>query len=1280
MVKVKRLPFTPLKRTALRKARRRIAAGAVPVGTREFTSTLTRVIPLADEVSDSVWQVAREAALTLRGIGPGSLFELVVDAHAAGWRFFASGKEREAFHLKRLFDPAAFNASLRALLGDELPLLSAESLRAVLGAPPRKVGRTTSVEVLSERLARAAGVKKADLASPPALITALAQALHASFATWSDLKVVDGEVGKVIDVVLADAGFTGPSLSRGWSQSLPVSNVKVGVPTIAFDERAGQIEEGTISARFAGVVARYLREVGDGDDPSKVVQSCVTTPNGNALSWLFGVGRKSFRSLSIEDLCAGLQVSSARGEAAVTSLREAMLKLPALSTLGDRAYPDARATLQGTADSLIANYVKRLVALQADARKIADTAVVPAVVAQRASEYGDVFLGMPFTADDLLALQAATFAEVETLTAALDTLMGHGSPAPGGYRTAIDAVDAFGAWVMRYNGVVGQVNARIKTLELPEALLLQPLFGGERWKSLVGLHDPEGRPVDVIPQLDAQLQDLVSRGDHAFDVMRSRYTLDFDKTLTGLRAEVRTAFELAARKGHGAQASEEGIELAARRKGLDAVARLVRRGAPSLAHALLAECLRQGLIRAGTGSERSLRGHLLSGEQEIYAHPLSRRRKLVWLEADGLRRLDIRSLLEVLESDAVSRRDVREQLLIAMARQALLLIGLPDRVEADAIRWEVPPQIANAPWADLRPINGECARSEVIKAFNAAFIVPTSGLLYRLNRQRFMERYDIRCFVGPTLLFAPKDQLWKPPAQYRVGAYGKWLNHAECPWDDTRERLNAVALARWLVKQAPLSNAEMQHSARALIAQLPHDWVVCCDFEGAPPYEGVFASDGTVSPWTRRTGYRLAPQRHFAGALLEGFKTASISPHGLTFELMLERDGLNVAQTSRRVTAAIPIAQPVAPAEQRWAPRFAMGLDLGEAGLGVCLKHLESGAEQTLLLRTRKAFKLARSEEHYRRRQQPRQTFRKQYNESPENAIKAAIGEVCGLIDNLIAKYDAVPVFESQAAAARGSNKMIARVYAGVLQKYTYVANNQAAQATRQSHWLGAGRWTFGLGADVLPAARQQTADELAAVRSPDAVFRDATGTPGVLVSGFRTSLICAQCGEDPLQLIDAAASAGQVAFVTDSEGVGTLEVADRKVRLRVEAPSQSPAVQRQARQRKRRSPWEACVDQTWTLTRKRDREALARTIRFGLRRAPVSIQTKGSSQWEFHCPCCQHIEQADVNAATNLVRRYVDRARAAAHARAGWLDPAVRTQFAPSVARKRVDSEAVAA
>lgn len=178
-------------------------------------------------------------------------------------------------------------------------------------------------------------------------------------------------------------------------------------------------------------------------------------------------------------------------------------------------------------------------------------------------------------------------------------------------------------------------------------------------------------------------------------------------------------------------------------------------------------------------------------------------------------------------------------------------------------------------------------------------------------------------------------------------------------------------------------------------------------------------------------------------------------------------------------------------------------------------------------------------------------------------------------------------------------------------------------------------------------------------------------GFPGVLASGYRTSLLCACCGEDVLAAVDAAVDGGQVSFTTDAEGAGVLDLGGRSLRINVEAPSPNPIVHKAARRKRRRAPWEALANRIWVLTRKTDRADLVATIRRGLRRPPASVKGHATSGWEFHCAACGNIAQADVNAATNLVRRYDDRVKKMAQARAQWDDAAVRAALAAELAER---------
>lgn len=299
-----------LKRSALRTARRQIARGCLPIGNRDINTTRTRLLPLAESVSDAVWNQARTAALTLRGFGSGSLFDLLLDLHASGMRLFSSNGEREGFLLKQKFDASKFDRAVADYFGEEMPKFTAANLRAVLVAMPRGGGPDTDAKVLATRIARAVGVKATKLNNPPGFLKDLAKDLADAFPTWKELSAANGEVGAVIDAAASMYGMRWPSLRRGWSFRLPEVPRELGAPTLAFDPNAPIIDETGDTARFAAIVARYLPESGGLADPAaaKGVQACITTTNANGLSWLLGVGMRGMLELPADTLADALGV------------------------------------------------------------------------------------------------------------------------------------------------------------------------------------------------------------------------------------------------------------------------------------------------------------------------------------------------------------------------------------------------------------------------------------------------------------------------------------------------------------------------------------------------------------------------------------------------------------------------------------------------------------------------------------------------------------------------------------------------------------------------------------------------------------------------------------------------------------------------------------------------------------------------------------------------------------------------------------------------------------
>jgi hypothetical protein len=792
------------------------------------------------------------------------------------------------------------------------------------------------------------------------------------------------------------------------------------------------------------------------------------------------------------------------------------------------------------------------------------------------------------------------------------------------------------------------------------------VLGGGRWKKLVETRDREPEAMIIRPQLQGQLAELLQRSESAFRALADAHSMSWDGVVAHEIEDEREELETARRRG---RLSDEAVKRAdlpvlARRRILDRIARVCRRAHGALGQALVDALLAQGIVKAGALSERSLKAYVFSGECAMHSSAYDPRKRLVVLERDALLALDVDAVFTTLEVAANRAALVRDALLVRFAREALLLSSLPAHVRPSAVALSGGNE--GLPWVDLRSGPEGLRRSEVIKAYVATFHSAASGLLHRLNKTQFIEQWDLRCFVGPTALFVPQSQPWTLPPQFRVGRFGAVLDAAGLRESVEKGPVDGASFARDLARWTRANkDAPSVKDAMQLLSQVPHRWAVACEFEGAPVYEGGLVSNGELISWGERRALQIVTPRHFAGELRAAFDEAKLSPHGLIFERHFERDGETIREVSRRVVAAIPVARPLVAAERAWEPRAVVGLDINEAHLGAVIRDLKTGEETQLLLPVRKTYRLAHSETRYRTRQQPRQQFRSAYSRAAEDAIKAAIGEVCSLIDNLIAHYRAIPVFESGLTRARASNQMVKRVFAGVVQHYAFLAGNQASNAIRQSHWFGGGRWSYpSVGMDLTPDAR--AAGPRVVKLDAAKAFRPAMGFPGVLVSGYRTSLICSACGLDAPALLDAAADAGQRVVTSDEEGIITLRVNGVDHRLRIERPSPNKATQDYARSKKRRSPWEVAANETWDLGKKRDRAALASMIKAGLRRPPASVQGRHTSKSVFHCPNvdCAIVFSAEVNAGANIARRYLDRVHGLRVAHDRWDDTAVRAQI----------------
>jgi transposase len=102
-------------------------------------------------------------------------------------------------------------------------------------------------------------------------------------------------------------------------------------------------------------------------------------------------------------------------------------------------------------------------------------------------------------------------------------------------------------------------------------------------------------------------------------------------------------------------------------------------------------------------------------------------------------------------------------------------------------------------------------------------------------------------------------------------------------------------------------------------------------------------------------------------------------------------------------------------------------------------------------------------------------------------------------------------------------------------------------------------------------------------------------------------------------------------------------------------------------------APRETVASTTFILTRKGERQKLAAAIKRSMRRPAQAHAGKRSRQDQFNCVFtdCKSSLQADINASTNLVRRYRDRLEKSTRAYSAWDEPAERERIAADLTLK---------
>lgn len=1274
----------------LKNFRRRLASvGTKPADTMlttKFKLDLPAGCPLREDAA--TFDECRKLYDVVEGCGNGTLTGFLFAVVLSGFRIFPDGAKAEIFANRSAYDEDAFQQALTEAAGAPLPNFTVKTLFKRLQTEVRARGNKDNrfvpevmVKEYRQTLVGKSLPKGANETFVDQLFEEMARELTSRYRSWNELTSDLLGSSEAVDEALRGFGEF-PSLAdmaRKASVKLPKGS------TVAFDPLVPFVDVrkiGTEAAPYAVVSTLLSYPESVGEERRPFVEQHLTTTNASGLSWLFNRGLELFAETGAEELCRLFHVPEDQAfrvvqiqNAARTTPKQSFFLKKGGTPLG---YHDFRSAFAGRINSWTANYLNRLEELQGLLGDLTDELRLPDLV--RDSED---FLATTDCRREEAEILCRSFArERDRAKTAVEHLLGAD---PSQVASDVAAIEECSRIVNRLFAIKEQIVNALRQAEDDKASRWNTLWSDVKgefapWEKLIRLPKLNGMSGGVPPaqeELDAILDryESVARGEatHFDDLMEWA-------TKTGAEGKVleKLAETEQQRADRRAPGKYNGRELALRLV-LQRVARVVRDRSDACA-----EDVRQWFAKENVFAERKDFNKFFSNRLgSLYVSPFSNRRHEGYKLTDGLtERADAvwNELLAFVKEKKGAYAPLSEAGETFMRLENLLMI-----MRIGALAKNVPSAVAALRLDDetaresvseglkLQLRQAEVPPSVLAKAFNV-YVSLLSGCLITLRRERFFLRTKFS-FVGNTaLVYVPKETSWSMPARYEVSP--AWTPIFE---NDVLVRLSAgeVEVAETFRRAAALwgrtTDPILQKALRELFHQLPHDWcyrVSVRNPDGATQ-EGrkVESRDVLILEKNGKYGTEIALGKVEALRLArlvgpsthkERLNRLLLDPGEVVGDMTLladqevlqeMKDGrANFIPTRLQFSLSVPITTPTETTgdeekSERKSSLFRriVAIDQGEKGFAFAVFRLEdagkAGAQPIAqgFVNIPSIRRLIARVHSYRKGKQSVQKFSQRFDSTMFTLRENVAGDVCGAIAGLMCRYRAIPVLERQVSNLANGGKQLELVYKMVNARFLD-DRIPTHSLERTSWWCGTSDW-------VLPDLWVEVPESYAAkakkgeiLENDGKFYRTLRVTPGAAVNAKWTSRICSQCGGNAMELIEKARDEKIKSVTLDENGKVTLF--GKTLRL-YKRPSEEQS--KKARRRNERAPWtESRAGVKLSL------DDFRRAVAENMRRQPKSLQSRDTSQSRYFCvftdcPCLNKEQHADINAAVNIGRRFLE-------------------------------------
>lgn len=797
--------------------------------------------------------------------------------------------------------------------------------------------------------------------------------------------------------------------------------------------------------------------------------------DANALSNVFGTTLQMWQNKSADDIQTYYNIPNHQKHI-IQPIQDIAKGLAADTFLKTKKshYADYRKVLQGNIDSWTSNYSKRLDALiQAlntdDEKSISKNLnTIKLKIKGIDIDYGTLFQGIDMDADGLYAFMDGLKAGIADTKTALQNMQGNVD------ESNFETVADFSESLSLFHGIIASINNNIKQYNDENNL--------KKKDAIQDIKHELPKKLDKIPHF---------RGSTLFDkdIYKQQTQTDFktlldtiDTQYKKLNPDINALVSVQKKRFHDTTDDFVLQFLFHRFVGS------MRNMSDTTKHIFIQYAFDNTWIT----NKKDINKYLFAHQGAFWRSPKSNSRHQPYtsLNCNAFSVPKIADFLSHFKAKVTDTKSYFEYIQCDFAYKSLCISGLEGDIPNKDFNVKTAKKADGEPLIILSPILKMILNNDVVSSSIAQKIFNTygsklRGMIFTLSRTQFMDKITLRRVGDEYLHYIPKDTQWEIPNH--IWNTDNPISRALETFGISRN--NPIIQVMDIYDQIHKNKTHHTNpDIRALLKQMPHSWGYgniktmpygetkkCCKVErkGNLSFKKnihVMRLIGASSHKTILDDYLIHAKTEFSVSNTKSKKYKGFQ-FG-TFELVMDIPytqniacdkntgtiDITIKKCPAKLSLNIPVNE-VFNGEQHDIQQNIVAIDLGEYGIGYAVFDIadyrdngtftihDSGTIPIPAIRNVKT-----RATKYRNTQSNKAHFKSNYNNKMEQVRKNAVGDVRNVINTLMKKHNAFPIFETSVDNLESGGNQLKLIYKSIQNYYTF-SSTDAHKTLRQWYW-----------------------------------------------------------------------------------------------------------------------------------------------------------------------------------------------------------------------------------